>query len=183
MLRPKQAHWITSLILLGFAVGFIPTLVQAQAPEPQKQPSDYFWYEVSSGTVGALAGGFVTAMASLVIVDYLYDHPCSGLLFFGMTCRIDIVAVAGTAFLIGNVIGGTIGIVITGSLKRVRGNVLMSIVGAMAGAAVTLLTLGTIEFLSGMALSVASIVVLIIPPFLPFATALGAALGHVLALL
>lgn len=174
MFRAIEARLVVGLILIGLGVGAFEVFTDAQ--EIERQPGDYFWQEVSSGTVGALAGGLVTAIAGVAIAGYLYGSPCNG--YFGLTCRLPILEIAEMAFLIGDVVGGAVGVFMTGSFKRVQGNILLAFTGAIAGAAVALVTLGAIEFFSGMPLSIASIIILIIAPFLPLSTALGATLGY-----
>ncbi|MBI1743955.1 hypothetical protein HYR54_12950 [Candidatus Acetothermia bacterium] len=138
MSRGIQRQWVAGLILVGLAVGTLSFFVNAQEIEPKRQPSDYFWIEVVSGTVGALAGGFVTAIAGVAISAYLY--PCTNRLDF-LTCSFGQLLIAGIGFLIGAPVGAATVVIIAGSSKRVRGNILLAFTGAIAGEAVGLFIL------------------------------------------
>jgi hypothetical protein len=172
-----QKHWVVGLILVGLAVGTLGGRAQTKELAPLGQPGSYFRSEVSAGTVGALAGGLASAIAGLVIVDYLYGPLCEGGLgFFGLTCRLPILEIAGVAFLIGDVVGGVIGVAIAGSYTHVQGNIRLSFTGALGGAAVALSLLGATVFFSGG--TIAMVHVLIFPFLVSYFTAVGATLGY-----
>jgi len=167
MFRAIETHFVVSLILIGLAVGALPVLVQAQEREPQ--PGDYFWMEVVSGTSGALAGGVIIAYAGVAVVGYLY--PCKNqTAFWG--CLVGAVLVAEMAFLIGTPLGAATVVVMAGSSKRVRGNILLAFTGAIAGEAVGLV-LGVPGFFSNFVL-----INPVILPVLAISTALGATFGY-----
>jgi hypothetical protein len=134
MFTAMQKHWVAVLILVGLAVSMLPLFVNAQELKPQKQLSDYLWVEVASGTVGAVAGGFIAAYAVSGVNPFqLFFLPCGeglGSLICGAY-----KAMAFLGFLIGVPVGSTLGVGIAGSFNHVRGNILLAFGGAIAGEA------------------------------------------------
>ncbi|MBI1743957.1 hypothetical protein HYR54_12960 [Candidatus Acetothermia bacterium] len=145
MSQTMKARWASGLILIGLAVGMLGSFANAQELEPQRQPGDYFWLEVTSGTVGAVAGGFLTAYAVTGIDPLSIFLPCGD----GVGSFICSIwkGIAILAFLIGAPVGGAIGVVISGAFNRVQGSILKAFTGAIAGAAVGFIILqaGLIE--------------------------------------
>jgi hypothetical protein len=173
MLKTTQEHWMVGLILVGLSVGMMEIVAQAKELALLGQPGSYFRSEVFAGTVGALSGGFITAIAGVVILSYFSDNLCPGAQI--LTCHLSLLLVAGPAFLIGAPVGGTLGVAMAGS-RYIQGNIGLAFTGAILGEAVGLLILGATVFLSGGTISVVQL--LIYPFAVSYFTAVGATHGY-----
>ncbi|MBI1743956.1 hypothetical protein HYR54_12955 [Candidatus Acetothermia bacterium] len=169
MSQTMKARWASGLILVGLAVGILGSFANAQELEPQRQPGDYLWLEFASGTVGALAGGFIAVYAVAGFVPNLYD-PCENQLGY-LTCGLGALR-ALLVVLVGDAVGGAVGVVMAGSFKHVRGNILLAFTGAIAGEAVGLAILHT-----GLIDPLLRANPVFIFPFYAFFVALGATYG------
>lgn len=151
-------------LLLGILAVSGTTVVFADTTpiEDPSDPSTYFLAEVIGGSAGALAGGWVGGA-----VGATFFCPKSGCAGF------QDLANALLGYLAGNAIGGIIGTIVVGSLNRVKGNILLALVGAVVGDAVGFLLTATVVNLFGSNFSAPSMLIL-----MPVLSGLGATLGY-----
>jgi hypothetical protein len=123
-----MAHWkrIAVCVALGGLIWLFP-LVQAGWAQVGPEPQDFFIWEFLGGAVGGAVGG-------QVIIEALLSEWCREAEDPRLCRRAGRVALRPIAYPMLVFAGSTTGIVAVGTLSRVEGNLVATLIGSFAGA-------------------------------------------------